>query len=194
MEAIRTNLMRSEIELEERRGEVARDEAAQAARENASWKSLAAIFAEGKAKSLTPRLIQYEPLNAAKILRAPARGSGRGAAAGDPSRSLCGVHGGLSQGHRSRKQPSPASEKPNRGREARSRGPPASPDGGSSAHRERPITTTALCAPAPSAGPTPHGHQYSDRCRPGGHARGRRHGGRSRRRRHLHPYPLDGPS
>ena len=70
MEAIRTNLMRSEIELEERRGEVARDEAAQAARENASWKSLAAIFAEGKAKSLTPRLIQYEPLNAAKILRA----------------------------------------------------------------------------------------------------------------------------
>jgi hypothetical protein len=70
LESIRSNLMRTELELEQRKAEVTRDQSAQAARENASWKSLAAIFAEGKAKTLVSRLTQYEPHNAAKILRA----------------------------------------------------------------------------------------------------------------------------
>lgn len=70
IETIRTNLMKSELELEQRKGELDRDQAAQEALEKESWKSLASIFADGKAKVLVSKLTQYEPESAAKILRA----------------------------------------------------------------------------------------------------------------------------
>ncbi len=70
LESIRSNLMRSELELEQRQTDFVRSEAEQVAREKESWRSLAQIFVEGKAKTLVSRLTQYEPHNAAKILRA----------------------------------------------------------------------------------------------------------------------------
>ncbi len=70
LETIRSNLMRSELELEARQTELDRDDAAEVTREKDGWKSLAAIFIEGKPKTLVTKLVKYPAPEAAKILRA----------------------------------------------------------------------------------------------------------------------------
>jgi hypothetical protein len=70
LETMRSSLMRSELELEARQTELDRDDAAKAAKEKASWKSVATTFLEGKTKVLVPKLLEYPAPEAAKILRA----------------------------------------------------------------------------------------------------------------------------
>jgi len=70
LEALRSSLVEAEMQLREREAELERDADVQAEREKASWTSLAGMFAEGKAKSLALKLMQYAPADAARILRA----------------------------------------------------------------------------------------------------------------------------
>jgi len=67
---IRTELHNDSMELEQRKVELVRDEKAQKEREDASWASLAQVFAEGKTSELAQILVLSTPEDAARILRA----------------------------------------------------------------------------------------------------------------------------
>ena len=70
LQQMRTGLEEFEAELEARAAEVARDEASREQRGAARWSTLAGLFEEGDAEELSTRLMEYEPADAARVLKA----------------------------------------------------------------------------------------------------------------------------
>ena len=66
---LRKKLADKESELRMLSEEVARDSAARNARDAASWKEISKFFEEGDAADLAKKLVQFEPREAARILR-----------------------------------------------------------------------------------------------------------------------------
>lgn len=69
LERIRTDLIEEGLELEQRKDELLRDEQVAKDREDASWKTMAKVFEEGKARDLAERLVLLGPERGAKVLR-----------------------------------------------------------------------------------------------------------------------------